>query len=115
MLRQCQHCQYNNDPKLTVCTRCGKSMDVLPIERRTTILEEQIAEGITKGWALVTKDATTATMTKRGQANGCMVLILLCLAILPGVLYYYLARPTETIFIRVDEYGEVFRTKGVAQ
>ena len=84
----------------------------LPLERRRDILARDLADGTAKGWTVTAQTDTTATLTRKGEANGLVTILLLFLGILPGVLYYLLARPTETIFVRVDEFGEVFRTRG---
>lgn len=113
----CPHCGRPNAADRETCKGCGLSMTPPPtepigLEARRAVLNRALAASISRGWTLIAQTDTTATLTKKGDANGCMVLILLCLAILPGILYFLFARPVETIFIQVDEYGRVSRTMG---
>ena len=84
----------------------------LSMEARRAILTREIHFNTANGWQLITQTDTTVTMTRKGQPDGCITLILLFIAILPGLLYYLLARPTETMVVTIGEYGEVFRTQG---
>jgi hypothetical protein len=76
------------------------------MEARRAILTREIHFNTANGWQVITQTDTTVTMTRKGQPDGCITLIL------PGLLYYLLARPTETMVVTIGEYGEVFRTQG---
>ena len=86
----------------------------MPLESRKAKLQAEIQQQIRNGWTLVNQTDTTATFTRKGAANPLITLILLLCAILPGILYGMLARPTETLYVTVDEYGRGERTVGRA-
>jgi len=90
------------------------SAEPLDPAARTALLTAEIQRQVRAGWQVVAQTPTTAQLTRKGSANGLITLILLLCAILPGILYALLARPTETLYVAVDEYGAISRTTGTS-
>lgn len=80
------------------------------LDARRTKLARAIEAEIARGWTITALSDTSAALTRRGPANGFIAIVLLLLAILPGVLYALLARPTYSLFLTVDEFGQGQRT-----
>jgi hypothetical protein len=116
----CPHCNFSNTDGRTICKSCGKAFSEPPtapaelqtLDRRRAVLQAEIARQVAAGWRVTTQTETTASFTKQGSANALITLLLLLCAILPGILYALLARPTLTLFVQVDDYGRVQRTGG---
>lgn len=119
----CPHCGFQNADGRQTCKQCRKAftepvaaISVAPLApaERQAVLQRAIVSYVGGGWTLIGQTETTATLTKKGAANGLITLLLLLLAILPGVLYALLARPTLTLYLQVDEFGKIVATQGSA-
>lgn len=116
----CPHCGFRNIEGRRTCKSCGQDLAATVVtgtepvgaDRVRTILQDEIRRQIQIGWTLTGQTDNSATLTRKGSANGLITILLLLLAILPGILYALLARPTETLFIQVDAYGTITRTTG---
>jgi hypothetical protein len=118
----CPHCGFLNIEERTSCKSCGKDLHAqatpissapLEINARTVILDEEIARQVGAGWRLQVRTETTAQLVREtSDVNGCIVILLFFLAIVPGILYMMLAKKTESMFIQIDPYGRILRTIG---
>lgn len=116
----CPHCGVVNIAERKTCKVCHEdlhgspsvSLTLLEESARAALLAGEIARQSRVGWLLTSQTATTAQFTRKGSANPLVTILLLLCMILPGVLYALLARPTETLFLQVDDYGRITRTMG---
>lgn len=76
-------------------------------EERKAILENEINKRLKRGWKISTRTETSCQFERDKSANGCLVVFLLLLFIIPGILYLVLYKGTKTLFVEVTEEGEV--------
>jgi hypothetical protein len=116
--RVCPYCGLLNHPQRQTCHQCHQSLSdtpprlsdtLLPVDERQRILDDEIAMRAHDGWRAVVRTETTAQLIRDRQSNGCAALVLLCLGILPGVLYLMATRGQESLYIDVDPYGRIQR------
>lgn len=112
----CPHCGARIAPGKIRCNACGK-LSTAPVDAAELLppdqaLQREIQRQIAAGWLLTSQTVNSATFTRKGEANPLIAILLLLLAILPGVLYIMLARPTLTLYIVVGPDGTVTRTEG---
>jgi hypothetical protein len=91
------------------------SMPVLGVDERKAKVGLHVDASIRQGWRLVgyESDGYGAVLGKVvGGVNGCFLLVLLVLGILPGILYLLIAgKHEERVLLRVDERGNFKYTK----
>lgn len=128
----CGQCGLSNIPERQTCKSCGASLagisqrrignqviqsvsgaashDPLSFEARKAILEDHIRLQAGAGWVVTSRTDTAAQMISEKRPNVVLALLLFVLGIIPGIIYLAVARGTDTIYIEVDEYGQVART-----
>ncbi len=79
------------------------------IEERKTILESEITKQLKKGWRITSRTETGCQLQKDKERDGCLIVILFLLFILPGIFYLLLTQGrTISVYIEVTEEGEIF-------
>jgi hypothetical protein len=82
----------------------------MTIDERRAILEEEIAKQVRAGWTVVSRTDTTAQLTATEGPNGCVLLFLLLFFIIPGILYVLFYKGSKSLYLEVDEQGNVKHT-----
>jgi hypothetical protein len=77
------------------------------IDERKIILEKEISKHISNGWIIQSRSETTCQFTKDKKVNGCLALVLLLIFILPGIIYLCLSSDTKSLYVNIDEGGQV--------
>ena len=77
------------------------------IEERKAILEAEIIKQQKKGWQVASRTETTCQITKEKKPETCLVVLLILLFVIPGILYLILMKGTMTVYIEINEEGEV--------
>jgi len=77
------------------------------LEERKTILEYEIVKQQKKGWQLISRTDTTCQITREKRPDGCTTAILIVLFVIPGILYLIFMKGTITVYIEIDDEGEV--------
>ena len=127
----CPSCGLSNIPERQICKRCGTTLregsqtmqilspstsiltrssaatEAMSIEQRKISLEQEISKYIGLGYTLLNRTEVTAQLVMQRKANGCILILLLLIGIIPGLLYLNSAQGTDSIYIEVDEYGSV--------
>lgn len=86
-------------------------MNILPIEERRIILDQEISNLVRQGWHIINRTDTTVQLSRDKRAS-CMIAILLSIFfILPALLYFLLYKGTENLYLEVDEYGRIAATR----
>jgi hypothetical protein len=107
----CPHCGFPNTVDRTICKSCRQDLRTeaapvsetpLPPTELARMLEAEIVRQQAAGWRLQTRTETSNT-------NGCLLIFLLCLAIIPGILYAVFAKRTSSMYISIDAYGRINR------
>lgn len=83
----------------------------LSTEERKAILDREIANQVQRGWKMVHSTDTTAQLSKKTGPNMIIALLLLLIMILPGLLYLIFVSGEKTLYIEVDEAGNIQRTE----
>lgn len=86
-------------------------MDSISLEKRREILSREIANYSQHGWRVVAQTETTAQLVKQ-KSFSCLWATLWLLLFGVGILvylFYYWGKKDETIFISVNEFGQVSR------
>lgn len=81
------------------------------LARRKAILDEEVRRYVKKGWRVEERDDTSAQLVKDKSPSCLLALILAIFFILPAILYLLLYKGTESLYIEVDEDGEVHTTR----
>ena len=81
------------------------------LDKRTEILNKEVAYYVRAGWQVKAQTDTTAQLTRRRGINLIVFVLLLCLMILPGLLYLILYKGEEGLYIEVDSNGHVKKTR----
>lgn len=118
----CPSCGFPNADGRNICKSCrgdlrapppGRSDAPLDDAARATILDAELRRQSGAGWRVTMRSAHSAQLVREVSAvNALVFLLLLCLAVLPGILYAVFAKRTETLFVQVDAYGRVVRSAG---
>jgi hypothetical protein len=77
------------------------------IEEREAILDTEIIKQQKKGWQIASRTDTNCQLKKEQRPNGCIAVILLLLFVIPGILYLILFKGTTTVFLEINEEGEI--------
>ena len=119
-MQSCPKCGFWNIDERKTCKSCGASLiaaeepdevGLLSLEERQVILRKEISHFVREGWRLQAQTETTAQMVKDKRANGCLLILLLCLLIVPGILYLLMFKGQDSLFIEVGGAGQVLRTQ----
>jgi len=86
-------------------------MTTKTIERRKEILKASILHYVKEGWQLVSQFETSAQLIRETEPSCLVALALSLLLLLPAILYLIFYKGKETLFIEVDEQGEVWARK----
>jgi hypothetical protein len=104
----CVKCGFSNIPEKRLCKNCGSSLysesDAPPhadldnspvaLEQRKSILDQEVVRQVRAGWVLITRTDTSAQMVS-GRSG----------------LLKSLVRRNESLYIEVDESGQIRHTK----
>jgi excisionase family DNA binding protein len=77
------------------------------IEERKAILEAEIIKQQKKGWQIASRTDTTCQLTKEKKPETVVVVILILLFVIPGILYLIFMKGTMTVYVEINEEGEV--------
>ena len=80
------------------------------IRERKAILDAEIVKRQKEKWVIVNRTKNSCQFTRDKGPSGCLGIILCVFALLPGILYFTLAQNTKTLFIYVDEEGNIEET-----
>lgn len=114
----CPHCGLVNHPQRRTCHQCHGDLTAAPIavsttplslDNRRTLLDQEIIAQAGRGWRLTTRTDTSAQLIKEKQINGCLAIILLCLGIIPGLIYMAATRAPDSLYVDIDEFGRIRR------
>lgn len=118
-MKPCPYCGFPNIEERSICKACKQDMRLevapvsttpLPPAELSRLLEAEIVRQQAAGWRLQTRTETTAQLVREvSNTNGCLLIILLCLAIIPGILYAAFAKRTSSLYITIDSYGRIQR------
>jgi hypothetical protein len=85
------------------------------LEERKSILEKDISRHLPHGWRISSKTDTSCKLIKNNTVDSCLTLILLWITILPGIIYLFKSKGTKSLYIEVNQEGEVnYITKGLS-
>ena len=85
------------------------------IEDRNAILEKDISKHVSNGWRVLSRTETSCQLVKDKKANGCLVVILLLLFIIPGIVYMVMSSGTKSLYIEVNIEGKInYITEGLS-
>lgn len=76
-------------------------------EERKAILEYEITKQQKKDWQIASRTDTTCQLTKEKKSETIVVVILILLFVIPGLLYLIFMKGTMTVYVEIDEEGEV--------
>lgn len=85
--------------------------NAITADERKEILEREVTREVKHGWQVVSQTDSTAQLVRRTAPNLIVAVLLLCLIILPGVLYLIFYRGQQSLYIQVDHFGHVQRTR----
>jgi hypothetical protein len=115
----CPHCGFPNTVERTTCKSCRQDLRTetapvsetpLPPPELARLLEAEIVRQQAAGWRLQTRTETTAQLVREvSNTNGCLLILLFCLAIIPGILYAVFAKRTSSLYLSIDAYGRINR------
>ena len=77
------------------------------LEERRAILESEIVKQQKKGWQISSRSETTCQLTKEKKPETIVVVILILLFVIPGLLYLIFTKGIMTVYIEVDEQGDI--------
>jgi len=81
-----------------------------PLEERIAILENEITRQLKNGWRMESKTGTGCQLIKDKRPETCLIVFLLLLFIIPGIIYLIVSKKTTTVFVEVNEQGEIVYT-----
>lgn len=115
----CPHCGFPNTSDRSICKSCRQdvraqtasvSTTQLPPSELAQLLETEIVRQMASGWRLQSRTETTAQLVREvGNTNILILLFLLCLAVIPGILYAVFAKRTSSLYLSIDAYGRISR------
>lgn len=82
------------------------SKELLPLETRKSILQVEMSKWISRGYRVQSQTDTNAQMLKGKRVDGCLLIILLCLGVVPGLIYLVVQKD-KTAYITIDERGKI--------
>jgi len=82
-------------------------MAPIPIEERKKILQEEILKYVKGGWQITSQFDTSAQLTRHTGPSCLVAFILAFLLLFPAILYMLFYKGDETVYIEVDEQGQV--------
>ena len=77
------------------------------LEERKAILEAEIIKQQKKDWQIASRTDTTCQLTKEKKPETIVVVILILLFVIPGILYLIFMKGTITVYIEINEEGEI--------
>ena len=85
----------------------------LSLEERKAILDREVTRYVRRGFRVQSRTDTTAQLIKSKKFSLFWSVFWLMLLILPFVVYLlvYLASRDKQVYLQVDEYGKIKRTK----
>jgi hypothetical protein len=82
----------------------------ISVDVRTSILETEIRTYVNRGWYVTSHTATSVQLSKDNPPSWGIALLLALLFVIPAVLYLIFYKRTETLYLQVDERGDVVRS-----
>lgn len=79
-------------------------------DERKALLEIEIAKQQRKGWLVQNRTDTSCLLIRENKPDTCLLIILLLLFIIPLILYLVLRKKNVTVFVEVDNEGEIVYT-----
>jgi excisionase family DNA binding protein len=76
-------------------------------DERKTILDAEIIKQQKKGWQISNRTDMTCQLIKENKPEIIVVVILFLLFLIPGILYLILMKGTVTIYVEINEDGEI--------
>ena len=77
------------------------------LEERKAILDKIIHNYVDDEWRVMGRTETTCRLIKEKQPNGCLLVFLYVLFILPGIIYMTTYKGSKRLYLEVDEEGVV--------
>jgi len=77
------------------------------IEERKSILDKDVFRLVNHGWRVAHSSDTKCLLVKDKKANGCLLIVLLLLFIVPGIIYLIMYKGRSTLKIEVTEKGDI--------
>lgn len=77
------------------------------IEERTSILDKDIFRLVNRGWRVAHRSDTKCLLVRNKKANGCLLIFLLLLFVVPGIIYLVAYKGRSTLKIEVTEEGNI--------
>lgn len=95
-----------------VAARSDRGSHTLSVAERSAILDRTVREYQKAGFKLVARTETTAQLTKQHEFSCCLAvtLVFLVIGIILYLLWYLTTKKEESVFLEVDEFGEVHTT-----
>lgn len=112
----CPHCGLVNHPQRKTCHECHGDLTAPPapvsdtplsLDERRNLLDQEIIKHTSHGWRLTTRTDTSAQMIKDKQRSGCLVVVLLCLGIIPGLIYLSATGAPDSLYLDIDQFGRI--------
>ena len=79
----------------------------MKIKERKELLEVEIVKRQKQGWLVTNRTNTSCQFTKDKKPNGCLGVLICMFSLISGVLYFCLGKKIKTLFININENGEV--------
>jgi hypothetical protein len=116
----CPQCGSEVRPGAKFCNHCGAPLAAggvaarsgLSIQERKRILDQEVSKHVSNGWRVISQTDTTAQLTRQTPASCGLALLLAIFLIVPAILYLMLYHGTESLYIEVDEAGNIKATPG---
>jgi len=77
------------------------------IEERKAILEIEIDKLLREGWTISSRTETGCQLVTKKKQSGCLIVVLFLFFIIPGIIYLILTSGTNSIYVEVNENGEI--------
>jgi hypothetical protein len=77
------------------------------IEERKSILDKEIFKHVNHGWRITTRSDTKAILVKEKKTNGCLLIFLIILFVVPGIIYLLVNKGKGILKIEVTQEGDV--------
>lgn len=76
-------------------------------EQRKEILDKEIRNYVADEWRVMGRTETTCRLIKEKQPNGCLLVFLYMLLILPGIIYMTTYKGSKRLYLEVNEEGGI--------
>jgi ribosomal protein S18 len=76
-------------------------------EERKSILDKDIFRLVNRGWRIAHRSDTKCLLVRKKKANGCLLIFLLLLLVIPGIIYLFAYKGRSTLKIEVTEEGNI--------